>query len=82
MLFKLLKLFGLDVRAEIAAVKGVITRRFDDVTDRARHLAIGAAVIAVLAMFAGLFFVAASFQLAVCSADWKSAATGCNSTTT
>jgi hypothetical protein len=59
MLFKLLKLFGLDVKAEIAAVKGEITRRVDDVTDRARHLALGGAVIAVLAMFAGLFFVTA-----------------------
>jgi hypothetical protein len=59
MLFKLLKLFGLDVRAEIAAVKGEITRRVDDVTDRARQLALGAAVIAVLAMFAGLFLVTA-----------------------
>jgi hypothetical protein len=59
MLFKLLKLFGLDVRAEIAAVKGEITRRVDDVTDRARHLAIGGAIIAALAMFAGLLFVTA-----------------------
>jgi hypothetical protein len=59
MLFKLLKLFGLDVRAEIAAVKGEITRRVDDATDRARHIALGAAVIAVLAMFAGLFLVTA-----------------------
>ncbi len=59
MLFKLLKLFGLDVRAEIAAVKGEITRRVDDATDRARHLALGGAIIAVLAMFAGLFFITA-----------------------
>jgi hypothetical protein len=34
MLFKLLKLFGLDVHAEIAAVKGEITRRVDDAADR------------------------------------------------
>jgi hypothetical protein len=59
MLFKLLKLFGLDVHAEIAAVKGEITRRVDTATDRARQLALGAAVIAVLAMFAGLFLVMA-----------------------
>jgi hypothetical protein len=59
MLFKLLKLFGLDVHAEIAAVKGEITRRVDSATDRARQLAIGAAVIAVLAMFAVLFLVMA-----------------------
>jgi hypothetical protein len=59
MLFKLLKLFGLDVRAEIAAVKSEVTRRVDDVTDRARHLAVGAAIIGALATFAGLFFVTA-----------------------
>jgi hypothetical protein len=59
MLFKLLKLFGLDVHAEIAAVKGEITRRVDDAADRARHLALGAAVIAALATFAGLLFVTA-----------------------
>jgi hypothetical protein len=59
MLFKLLKLFGFDVRAEIAAVKGEITRRVDDVTDRARQIALGAAVIGGLAMFAGLLFVTA-----------------------
>jgi hypothetical protein len=58
MLFKLLKLFGLDVPAEIAAVKGEIARRVDDVTDRARHIALGAAVITGLAMFAGVLFVA------------------------
>jgi hypothetical protein len=59
MLFKLLKLFGLDVRAEIAAVKDEVTRRVDDVTDRARHLAIGAGIIAALTTFAGLCFVTA-----------------------
>jgi hypothetical protein len=59
MLFKLLKLFGLDVRAEIAAVKGEITRRVDDVTDRARQVAVGAGIIAALATFAGLLFVTA-----------------------
>jgi hypothetical protein len=59
MLFKLLKLFGLDVKAEIAAVKGEITRRVDDAADRARHLAVGAGIIAALAAFAGLLFVTA-----------------------
>jgi hypothetical protein len=59
MLFKLLKLFGLDVKAEIAAVKGEITRRVDDVTDRARQVAVGAGIIAALATFAGLLFVTA-----------------------
>jgi hypothetical protein len=59
MLFKLLKLFGLDVKAEIAAVRGEITRRVDDATDRARQLAVGAGIIAALATFAGLLFVTA-----------------------
>jgi hypothetical protein len=59
MLFKILKLFGLDVKAEIAAVKGEITRRVDDAADRARQLAVGAGVIAALAAFAGLLFVTA-----------------------
>lgn len=59
MLFKLLKLFGLDVKAEIAAVRGEITRRVDDAADRARHLAVGAGIIAALAMLAGLLFVTA-----------------------
>jgi hypothetical protein len=59
MLFKLLKLFGLDVKAEIAAVKGEITRRVDDAADRARQLAVGAGIIAALAAFAGLLFVTA-----------------------
>jgi hypothetical protein len=59
MLFKLLKLFGLDVKAEIATVKGEIARRVDDAADRARQLAVGAGIIAALAMFAGLLFVTA-----------------------
>jgi hypothetical protein len=59
MLFKLLKLFGLDVKAEIAAVKGEITRRVDDAADRARQIAVGAGIIAALATFAGLLFVTA-----------------------
>ncbi len=59
MLFKLLKLFGLDVKAEIAAVKGEITRRVDDAAERARQLAVGAGIIAALAVFAGLLFVTA-----------------------
>jgi hypothetical protein len=55
MLFKVLKLFGLDVRAEIAAVKGQIEQRVDEVADRARHTALAAAVIIALSSFAGLF---------------------------
>jgi Flp pilus assembly protein protease CpaA len=55
MLFKILKLFGLDVRAEIAAVKGQIEQRVDEVADRARHAALVAAIIIALSTFAGLF---------------------------
>jgi hypothetical protein len=55
MLFKILKLLGLDVRAEIAAVKDQIEQRVDEVTDRARHAALTAAVIIALSTFAGLF---------------------------
>jgi hypothetical protein len=55
MLFKILKLLGLDVRAEIAAVKGQIEQRVDEVADRARHAALTATVIVALSTFAGLF---------------------------
>jgi hypothetical protein len=55
MLFKILKLFGLDVRAEIAAVKDQIEQRFDEVADHARHAAVVAAVVVALSTFAGLF---------------------------
>ena len=46
MLFKLLKLFGLDVRAEFAAVKGQIEQRVEEAAGRARHAALAVAVIA------------------------------------
>jgi hypothetical protein len=55
MLFNVLKLLGLDVRAEIAAVKGEIEQRVDEVTVRARRAALTAAVIVALSIFAGLF---------------------------
>jgi hypothetical protein len=55
MLFKILKLFGLDVPAEVEAAKAVIERRVDEVADRARHLALSSAIIVALSTFAGLF---------------------------
>ncbi|MBV9969912.1 MAG: hypothetical protein JO228_08005 [Xanthobacteraceae bacterium] len=58
-MLKLLKLLGLDVKAEIAGVRAEITRRIEEAADRARQFALGAAIIAALATFAGLFFVAA-----------------------
>jgi hypothetical protein len=57
MLFKILKLFGLDVRAEIAAVKNQIDQRVEDIADRAKHVAISSALIIALSTFAGLFLV-------------------------
>ncbi len=55
MLFKILKLFGLDVRAEIAAVKDQIEHRVDELAKRASRAAVTSAVIVALSTFAGLF---------------------------
>jgi hypothetical protein len=60
MLFKMLKLFGLDVAAEVEATKAVIERRVDEVADRAKHLALSSAIIVALSTFAGLFCTMAS----------------------
>jgi hypothetical protein len=59
MLFKILKLFGLDARAEIAAVKNQIDQRVEDIADRAKHVAISSALIIALSTFAGLFLTMA-----------------------
>jgi hypothetical protein len=58
MLFKVLKLFGLDVRAEVAAVKNQIEQRVEDIADRAKHAALSAALIIALSTFAGWSLVA------------------------
>ncbi len=55
MLFKILKLFGLDVRAEIAAVKDQIEQRVEELAKRASRAAVTSAVIVALSTFAGLF---------------------------
>jgi hypothetical protein len=55
MLFKILKLFGLDIPAKVDAAKAVIERRVDEVADRAKHLALSSAIIVALSTFAGLF---------------------------
>ena len=55
MLFKILKLFGLDVRAEIAAVKDQIEHRVEELAERASRAAVTSAVIVALSTFAGLF---------------------------
>jgi hypothetical protein len=60
MLFKILKLFGLDVRAEIAAVKGQVEQRVEELAVRAKQTALTSAVIVALSTFAGLFCTLAS----------------------
>jgi hypothetical protein len=55
MLFKILKLFGLDVPAKVDAAKAVIEQCVDEVADRAKHLALSSAIIVALSTFAGLF---------------------------
>jgi membrane protein implicated in regulation of membrane protease activity len=59
MLFKILKLFGLDVRAEVAAVKNQIDQRVGDIAERAKHVALSTALIIALSTFAGLFLTMA-----------------------
>jgi membrane protein implicated in regulation of membrane protease activity len=59
MVFKILKLFGLDVRAEVAAVKNQIDQRVEDIAERAKHVALSTALIIALSTFAGLFLTMA-----------------------
>jgi hypothetical protein len=55
MLFKILKLFGLDVSAKMAAAKSEIEQRVEDVADYAKQATQTAAVIAALSAAAGVF---------------------------
>jgi hypothetical protein len=59
MLFKILKLFGLDVPAKVDAAKALIEERATEVADRAKHVALSAALIIALSTFAGLFLTMA-----------------------
>jgi hypothetical protein len=59
MLFKILKLFGLDVPAKVDAAKALIEERAAEVADRAKHTALSAALIIALSTFAGLFLTMA-----------------------
>jgi hypothetical protein len=59
MLFKTLKLFGLDVPAKVDAAKALIEERAAEVADRAKHMALSAALIVALSTFAGLFLTMA-----------------------
>jgi hypothetical protein len=59
MLFKILKLFGLDVPAKVDAAKALIEERAAEVADRAKHMALSAALIVALSTFAALFLTMA-----------------------
>jgi hypothetical protein len=52
--FKILKLFGLDVPAKVAAAKSMIEQRVEEVTDYAKQVTQTAAVIAALSAVAGV----------------------------
>jgi hypothetical protein len=54
MLFKILKLFGLDVPAKVAAAKSVIEQRVEEVTGYAKQVTQTAAVVAALSAVAGV----------------------------
>ena len=54
MLFKILKLFGLDVPAKVAAAKSVIEQRVEEVTGYAKQVTQTAAVVAALFAVAGI----------------------------
>jgi hypothetical protein len=62
MLFKLLKLFGLDLAGEIAAAKASLEQRAESAADRIKRVAEGTAVIAALGIFAS---ITATMALAV-----------------
>jgi hypothetical protein len=59
MLFKILKLFGLDIPAKVDAAKALIEDRAAEVADRAKHMALLAALIVALSTFAALFLTMA-----------------------
>jgi hypothetical protein len=59
MLFKILKLFGLDVPAKVDAARALIEQRAEEVADRAKHAVLSAALIIALSTFAGLLLTMA-----------------------
>jgi hypothetical protein len=60
MLFKILKLFGLDVPAKIAAAKSELTQRAEDITDYAKQVTQTAALVAVLSVVAAVLLTVAA----------------------
>ena len=64
MLFKILKLFGLDVPAKIAATRTEFEHRVEEAADYAKRVTMAAAIVAAFsAVAAFLFFVAAGLGL-------------------
>jgi hypothetical protein len=59
MLFKILKLFGLDVSAKMTAAKSEIEQRVEEVADYAKQATQTAAIIAALSAAAGVFMAMA-----------------------
>jgi ABC-type multidrug transport system fused ATPase/permease subunit len=53
-LFKILKLFGLDVPAKIEAAKASLERRVEQAADHVKKVAVEAAVIAALSVIASI----------------------------
>ena len=54
MLFRLFKLFGLDVAAEVEAAKAKLEQRVERAADHIKGVAEGTAVIAMLGIFASI----------------------------
>jgi hypothetical protein len=57
--FEMLKRFKLDIAAEVEAEKSLVEQRFEDVADRAKHVALNSAIIVALSTFAALFLAMA-----------------------
>jgi hypothetical protein len=60
MLFKVLKLFGLDVPTKIAAAKSELEQRLEEVTSYAKQATQTAALIAALSVVAAFLFIVAA----------------------
>jgi hypothetical protein len=60
MLFKILKLFGLDVPAKIAAARAELEQRVEDASDYAKQATLAAALVAALSAVAAFLFIVAA----------------------
>jgi hypothetical protein len=60
MLFKIVKLFGLDVPAKIAAARLELEQRVEEASDYAKQATLAAALVAALSAVAALLFIVAA----------------------